>query len=107
MGRISDTMDGDEPSGMSMTDILAVEIHGLTKSYGSVRALRGVNLEVRRGEILGFLGPNGAGKPTTIRCLLDLIHPDGGTMRVLGIDPQVDPVAVRAQVGYLPGELHL
>ena len=90
-----------------MTDTSAVVIQELTKSYGSVRALRGVNLEVRRGEILGFLGPNGAGKTTTIRCLLDLIHPDGGTMRVLGIDPQADPVAVRAQVGYLPGELHL
>jgi ABC-2 type transport system ATP-binding protein len=80
---------------------------GLTKSYGKVRALRGVDLEVRRGEIFGFLGPNGAGKTTTIRCLLDLIRPDGGTVRVMGIDPQADPVAVRAQVGYLPGELSM
>jgi ABC-2 type transport system ATP-binding protein len=80
---------------------------GLTKSYGSVRALRGVDLEVARGEIFGFLGPNGAGKTTTIRCLLDLIRPDGGTLRVLGVDPQADPVAVRTRVGYLPGELSL
>jgi ABC-2 type transport system ATP-binding protein len=56
---------------------------------------------------LGFLGPNGAGKTTTIRCLLDLIRPDGGTARVLGIDPQADPVAVQARCGYLPGELRL
>jgi ABC-2 type transport system ATP-binding protein len=80
---------------------------GLRKSYGKVQALRGVDLEVRRGEIMGFLGPNGAGKTTTIRCLLDLIRPDGGTARVLGFDPQADPVAVQARSGYLPGELRL
>ena len=85
----------------------ALTIHALTKSYGAVRALRGVDLEVGRGEIFGFLGPNGAGKTTTIRCLLDLIRPDGGTARVLGLDPQADPVAVRARVGYLPGELSI
>ena len=88
-----------------MKDSLAIEINGLTKAYGSVQALRGVNLEVKRGEILGFLGPNGAGKTTTIRCLLDLIRPQSGSMRVLGIDPAKDPVAVRSRVGYLPGEL--
>jgi ABC-2 type transport system ATP-binding protein len=85
----------------------ALSIQGLTKSYGKVQALRGVNLEVGRGEVFGFLGPNGAGKTTTIRCLLDLIRPDGGAIRVLGIDPQVDPVTVRARAGYLPGELRL
>ena len=85
----------------------ALTIHALTKSYGAVRALHGVDLEVGRGEIFGFLGPNGAGKTMTIRCLLDLIRPDGGTARVLGLDPQADPVAVRARVGYLPGELSI
>jgi ABC-2 type transport system ATP-binding protein len=80
---------------------------GLVKSYGRVRALRGVDLAVQRGEIFGFLGPNGAGKTTTIRCLLDLIRPDRGTLSVLGLDPQADPVAVQARTGYLPGELHL
>jgi ABC-2 type transport system ATP-binding protein len=85
----------------------ALMTRGLIKSYGKIRALRGVDMQVRRGEILGFLGPNGAGKTTTIRCLLDLIRPDGGELRVLGIDPQADPVAVRARVGYLPGELSL
>jgi ABC-2 type transport system ATP-binding protein len=83
----------------------ALTTQNLTKSYGSVQALRGVNLEVRRGEIFGFLGPNGAGKTTTIRCLLDLIRPNGGAVRVLDLDPQRDPVAVRARTGYLPGEL--
>ncbi len=85
----------------------ALVTQGLTKSYGNVQALRGVNLEVRRGEIFGFLGPNGAGKTTTIRCMLDLIRPSGGTIRVLDLDPQAQPVAVRARVGYLPGELRL
>lgn len=85
----------------------AILAHDLIKFYGNFQALHGVDLEVRRGEIFGFLGPNGAGKTTTIRCLLDLIRPNGGSLRVLGIDPQVDPVAVRARVGYLPGELHL
>ena len=89
------------------TEQIVLVTQGLRKSYGKVQALRGVDLEVRRGEILGFLGPNGAGKTTTIRCLLDLIRPDGGTARVLGIDPQADPVAVQAHCGYLPGELRL
>ena len=88
-------------------ETMALVVEGLTKSYGDVRALRGVDLEVRAGEIVGFLGPNGAGKTTTIRCLLDLIRPDSGSIRDFGIDPQADPVAVREQVGYLPGELAL
>ena len=85
----------------------AITIKGLRKSYGAVQALQGLDLEVQRGEIFGFLGPNGAGKTTTIRCLLDLIRPDGGQIRLLGIDPQADPVAAQVQVGYLPGELQL
>jgi ABC-2 type transport system ATP-binding protein len=90
-----------------MSENMALMTQGLTKSYGRVRALRGIDLEVQRGEIFGYLGPNGAGKTTTIRCLLDLIRPNGGTVQVLGIDPQADPVAVRALTGYLPGELQL
>lgn len=86
---------------------MALMMQGLKKSYGDIQALRGVNLEVRRGEIFGFLGPNGSGKTTTIRCLLDLIRPDGGTVRVLGLDPQAEPEKVRARAGYLPGELRI
>jgi ABC-2 type transport system ATP-binding protein len=89
-----------------MGDSPVIETHALVKSYGPVRALRGVDLEVRQGEVFGFLGPNGAGKTTTIRCLLDLIRPNGGSLRVLGLDPQAQPEAVRARCGYLPGELH-
>ncbi len=90
-----------------MSENMGLMTKGLKKSYGRVHALRGIDLEVRRGEIFGFLGPNGAGKTTAIRCLLDLIRPDAGTIRVLGLDPQVNPVEVQAQVGYLPGELQL
>ena len=90
-----------------MSEETALMTQGLTKSYGKVRALGGVDLEVQRGEIFGYLGPNGAGKTTTIRCLLDLIRPNGGTVRVLGIDPQANPVAVRTRTGYLPGELQV
>ena len=86
---------------------IAIQIQNLTKWYGRTQALRGVNLEVRCGEIFGFLGPNGAGKTTTIRCLLDLIRPQGGSIQVLGINPQQQPVVVRKRSGYLPGELHI
>jgi ABC-2 type transport system ATP-binding protein len=90
-----------------MSENAAILARDLIKFYGDFQALYGVNLQVRRGEIFGFLGPNGAGKTTTIRCMLDLIRPNGGLLRVLGLDPQADPLAVRARVGYLPGELHL
>jgi ABC-2 type transport system ATP-binding protein len=90
-----------------MAQQAAILTRDLVKFYGDFQALHGVDLEVGTGEIFGFLGPNGAGKTTTIRCLLDLIRPNGGSIRVLGLDPQVDSVAVRSRVGYLPGELHL
>jgi ABC-2 type transport system ATP-binding protein len=90
-----------------MSEDNVIKIQGLTKSYGNVQALFGVDLEVKQGEVFGFLGPNGAGKTTTIRCMLDLIRPQGGTIRVLGLNPQAEPEAIKARVGYLPGELHL
>jgi ABC-2 type transport system ATP-binding protein len=86
---------------------LAIKITDLWKAYGNVQALRGVNLDVKRGEIFGFLGPNGAGKTTTIRCMLDLIRPQQGDIEIFNIDPQKDAVAVRSLVGYLPGELNM
>lgn len=85
----------------------AILIEDLHKYYGKVHALRGLNLEIVPGEIFGFLGPNGAGKTTTIRCMLDLIRPNQGTIRVLGLDPQKSPQEVKAEVGYLPGDLKL
>lgn len=90
-----------------MNELAAIKINGLHKSYGKVHALRGVNLEVKQGEIYGFLGPNGAGKTTTIRCMLDLIRPQAGSIDILNLDPQKQAVEVRSQVSYLPGELNL
>jgi ABC-2 type transport system ATP-binding protein len=84
-----------------------IELDGLRKDYGDVRALDGVDLEVRAGEVFGFIGPNGAGKSTTIRILLDLLRPSGGSVRVLGEDPRDGGPALRARLGYLPGELSL
>jgi ABC-2 type transport system ATP-binding protein len=101
-----------EPSQLPATSVhvtqpLAIVSSGLRKNYGQVEALRGIDLDVRQGEIFGFLGPNGAGKTTAIRCLLDLIRPTAGTIRIFGHDPQQEPASVRARIGYLPGELRL
>jgi ABC-2 type transport system ATP-binding protein len=85
----------------------AIRLTGLVKDYGHVRAVAGIDLEVRRGEVFGFLGPNGAGKTTTIRCLLDLLRPTAGRIEVLGLDPRRDGPALRARLAYVPGELRL
>jgi ABC-2 type transport system ATP-binding protein len=100
---VEDEMDNSKLKNSSSK--LAIEVKGLRKSYGKVQALRGIDLEVRSGEIFGFLGPNGAGKTTTIRCMLDMIRPDGGNIRLLNMDPQTNPVSVQALTGYLPGEM--
>lgn len=84
-----------------------IVIDGLTKTYGKVQAVRGISLNVERGEIFGFLGPNGAGKTTTIRCLLDVIRPSSGTLRILGLDAQREQHAVHQHIGYLPGDVRL
>jgi ABC-2 type transport system ATP-binding protein len=85
----------------------AIIMEGLTKDYGRTLALSDLSLEVEQGEILGFLGPNGAGKTTAIRIVLDLIRPSAGRASVMGHDCHRDSVAARAQVGYLPGDVHL
>ncbi len=90
-----------------MSNQKAIEIRGVVKNYGRVKALKGVDLDVNCGEIFGFLGPNGSGKTTAIRCMLDLIRPQGGLISVLGLNPQEEPEAVKERVGYLPGELHV
>ncbi|NYI06464.1 ABC transporter ATP-binding protein [Allostreptomyces psammosilenae] len=82
-----------------------VHVTGLTKTFdtkrGPVEAVRGIDLTVRRGEILGFLGPNGAGKTTTLRMLTTLLPPTGGRAVVAGHDLRREPVAVRRRIGYV------
>jgi ABC-2 type transport system ATP-binding protein len=90
-----------------VTDDVIIRTTQLVKDYATVRALDGIDLEVRRGEIFGFLGPNGAGKSTTIRLLLDLLRPTGGRVEVFGLDPVDAGPDIRRRVGYLPGELAL
>src|ERR1700712_5624720 len=85
----------------------AVEIHGLTKSFGDVRALDGLDLAVGHGEVAGFRGPNGAGKSTTIRVLLGLLRADGGQVRLLDGDPWADAVSLHRRLAYVPGGVPL
>ena len=86
---------------------LAVETRGLTRDFGSFRAVDGIDLAVPAGSLYGFLGPNGAGKSTTIRCLTGLIRPSSGSMRILGTDPLADPVSVKRRIGVVPEDLAL
>ena len=90
-----------------MPDTLAIDIKGLTKSFGSAHALNGLDLAVTTGTVAGFLGPNGAGKSTTIRILLGLLRADGGTTRLLGGDPWRNGVELHKRLAYVPGDVTL
>ena len=85
----------------------AIETRGLRRTFGELVAVDGVDLAVPRGTMYGFLGPNGAGKSTTIKCLTGLLRPSAGEVRILGIDPGKDPVAVKRKVGVVPEDLAL
>jgi len=86
---------------------LALETHGLRKEFGDVCAVDGIDLVVPRGSFYGFLGQNGAGKSTTIKCLTGLLRPTAGSFRILGLDPTVDAVTIRRQIGVVPEDLGL
>src|SRR4051812_42992805 len=77
----------------------AIEVEGLKKAYGEVRALCGVDFAARTGSVLGLLGPNGAGKTTAVRILATLLEPDAGSARVTGLDVVRDAAALRARIG--------
>ncbi|GIW33510.1 ABC transporter ATP-binding protein [Meiothermus sp.] len=81
---------------------MVIETQGLTKRYGKVVAVDGLDLRIEAGEVYGLLGPNGSGKTTTILMLLGLTEPSAGTVRVLGLDPTREPLSLKKQVGYLP-----
>jgi ABC-2 type transport system ATP-binding protein len=84
-----------------------IATQGLSKHYGSVKALVDLTLDVRQGEIFGFLGPNGAGKSTLIRTLLGFLHPTSGSATVLALDIVDESVEIRRRTGYLPGGISL
>ena len=83
-----------------------IDIRGLTKSYGTTRALNGIDLSVNRGEVHGFIGMNGAGKSTTIRILLGMLKKDGGEVSLLGGDPFRDCVELHKRLAYVPSEVN-
>ncbi len=85
----------------------AIEARGLVKTFGRTRALDGLDLTLRTGEVHGFLGPNGAGKTTTIRILLGLIRAGGGRARLLGGDPWADATTLHRRLAYVPGDVTL
>lgn len=85
----------------------SVEVRGLVKTFGTFRALDGLDLVVQPGEVHGFLGPNGAGKSTAIRVLLGLLRKDDGEVRLLGGDPWRDAAALHRRLAYVPGDVSL
>src|ERR1700722_15429172 len=80
----------------------AIEISHLVRKYGRAEAVNGLSLRVEPGKCYGFFGRNGAGKTTTIKCLLNLLRPTSGTVRVFGLDPRKNEVAIKARVAYVP-----
>src|ERR671931_125398 len=88
-------------------DATAISTSGLVKTFGPTRALDGLDLSVRTGEVHGFLGPNGAGKTTTIRVLLGLLRADAGTAELLGGDPWADATRLHRRLAYVPGDVTL
>ena len=97
---MSTSLPADQPaSAGESADELAISVRGLSKSYGKVRALDGVDLDVKRGTVLGLLGPNGAGKTTVVRILATLLAPDAGTASVDGLDVVKDAAKLRERIG--------
>ncbi len=84
-----------------------IEVNGLKKQFGEVKAIDGISFGVEEGEVFGFLGPNGAGKTTTIRCMMDFLRPTEGTIKILGKDAQREGVELKEDVGYLSGQIKL
>ena len=87
--------------------MLSLEVNNVTKRFGSVEALRGVNLRVNEGEVFAYIGPNGAGKSTTIRILLGILQATSGQAKVFGKDAWRDSVEIHRRIAYVPGDVNL
>jgi ABC-2 type transport system ATP-binding protein len=84
---------------------MSIVVHGVRKTFGTVRAVDDVDFEISSGQIVGLIGPNGSGKTTILRMLATFLAPDAGSIVVAGLDAAIDPVAIREQIGYLPETL--
>ena len=84
-----------------MSAALAIDVHGLNKSFGDKHVVRDLSLQVQHGHILGFLGPNGSGKTTSIRMLCGLLRPDSGSGTCLGYDVIRETASIKREVGYM------
>lgn len=82
-----------------------IQVKNLKKHFGKTKAVDGISFDINKGEIMGFLGPNGAGKTTTIRCLMDFLRPDSGSIEILGLDAQGDSEELKNDIGFLSGEV--
>src|SRR5258708_24529664 len=87
------------------TNPKVIELNNRPRRYGKVEAVNGLSLNVHAGRCYGFFGRNGAGKTTTIKCLLNLLQPSSGGVRVFGLDPQKQEVAVKSRLTYVPDTL--
>ncbi len=96
-----------EPAPAPLPDRYSVIARGLTKTFGDLRAVDNIDLQVREGEFFGFLGPNGAGKSTTIKMLCGLLRPTSGRVVVAGYDLEAQPLEIKASIGVLPEETNL
>jgi len=92
--------------GMDSNEVM-IKIESLTKSFGRIKALDDLNLEIKRGELLGIIGPNGAGKTTAIRMACCILKPDLGDIKIDGISIHEDPIRIKSMIGYLPEEPNL
>ena len=96
-----------EVEGKMASEDVMIKIDSLTKSFGRIKALNDLNLEIGRGELLGIIGSNGAGKTTTIRIICCILKPDSGDVLVDGHSIQTDPIKIKSMIGYLPEEPNL
>ncbi|MHA1320108.1 MAG: ABC transporter ATP-binding protein [Promethearchaeota archaeon] len=87
-----------------MNDSVMISVRELKKFFGDVKAVNGISFDVKKGEVFGLLGPNGAGKTTTIKLLLGLLEPLEGTIKIMGLNPEIDEVQIKSRVGYVSEE---